>query len=43
MNKRKSYIKSCEVSELLELSLGGYKQKILVEGKTKTPKIFAIL
>ncbi|MDE6666719.1 MAG: alpha/beta fold hydrolase [Clostridia bacterium] len=35
MNKRKSYIKSCEVSELLELNLGGYKQKILIEGKTK--------
>lgn len=35
MSKRKNYIKSCEVSELLELNLGGYNQKILVEGKKK--------
>lgn len=36
MNKsRKQYIKSCEVSELVELELGGYKQKVLIEGRKK--------
>lgn len=36
MNKaRKQYIQSCEVSELLTVELGGYKQKILIEGKSK--------
>ncbi|MDE7453884.1 MAG: alpha/beta fold hydrolase [Clostridia bacterium] len=32
---RKEYIRSCEVSELLTVELGGYEQKILIEGKTK--------
>lgn len=36
MNKeRRNYIKSCEVSELAQPVLGGYKQKILIEGKTR--------
>ncbi len=36
MNKqRKQYIKSCEVSELAVLTLGGYKQKVLFEGRKK--------
>lgn len=36
MNKaRKQYIKSCEVSEVVTLTLGGYKQKVLIEGKRK--------
>ncbi len=43
MNKRKRYIKSCEVSELIELDLGGYKQKILVEGKTKNLPVVVCL
>ena len=32
---RRQYIQSCEVSELATVELGGYKQKILIEGKTK--------
>lgn len=36
MNKaRKQYINSCEVSEVITLTLGGYKQKVLIEGKRK--------
>ncbi len=35
MSKRKKYIKSCEVSELCTLTLGGYDQKILIEGLKK--------
>ena len=36
MNKtRKQYIKSCEVSEVVTLTLGGYEQKVLIEGKRK--------
>lgn len=35
MSKRKQYIKSCEVSELVKVSLGGYEQKVLIEGKSK--------
>ncbi|MDE6505160.1 MAG: alpha/beta hydrolase [Clostridia bacterium] len=35
MSKRKRYIKACEVSELAEVSLGGYPQKILIEGYKK--------
>lgn len=33
---RKNYIKSCEVSEVAEVELGGYKQKIAIEGKSKS-------
>ena len=36
MNKaRKNYIRSCEVSEITTVELGGYNQKILIEGKKK--------
>lgn len=36
MNKsRKKYVESCEVSEIAEFELGGYKQKTLIEGKSK--------
>lgn len=36
MNKeRKAYIKSCEASELLTLTLNGYPQKVLVEGRKR--------
>lgn len=32
---RKRYIESCEVSEVAEVVLGGYKQKIAIEGRRK--------
>ncbi len=32
MSKRKKYIKSCEVSKLVTLNLGGFPQKVLIEG-----------
>lgn len=32
---RKSYIQSCEISQVMEVVLGGYKQKIAIEGKSK--------
>ena len=36
MNKaRKQYIESCEVSEVITVNLGGYEQKIAVEGKKR--------
>ena len=35
MNKRKSYIKSCEVSEIAKVNLGGFEQTIAIEGKKK--------
>lgn len=36
MNKsRKKYIESCEISQLRQFELGGYKQKVLIEGKRK--------
>ncbi len=33
--ERKEYIASCEISELAEVTLGGYKQKILIEAHKK--------
>ena len=34
MNKsRKQYIECCELSELCTLNIGGYSQKVLIEGK----------
>lgn len=33
--KRKEYIESCEISALEVLTLGGYRQKVLFEGKRK--------
>ena len=36
MNKaRKQYIQSCEVSEVVTVNLGGYSQKIAIEGKKR--------
>lgn len=36
MNKaRKKYIESCGISQLKEVVLGGYKQKIAIEGRRK--------
>lgn len=32
---RKNYIESCEISEVTQVELGGYKQKIAIEGKSK--------
>lgn len=32
---RKEYIKSCEVSEVITVTLGGYPQKIAIEGKKR--------
>lgn len=32
---RKEYIESCEISKLVTLSLGGYPQKIAIEGRKK--------
>lgn len=44
MNKaRKQYIKSCEVSELVVLNLGGYKQKVLIEGKDRNQPVVIAL
>ena len=34
-NKRKSYISSCEISSTESVNLGGYQQKIAIEGKSK--------
>ena len=35
MSKRKKYIKSCEISEVIAVQLGGFEQKILIEGNRK--------
>lgn len=44
MNKaRKQYIKECEVSELVKVNLGGYEQKILIEGKSKDLPVVIVL
>lgn len=44
MNKaRKQYIKECEVSNLLALNLGGYPQKVLVEGYKKDLPVVIVL
>lgn len=44
MNKhRKQYIKSCEVSKLCTFLLGGYPQKVLIEGKSKNLPVIICL
>ncbi len=44
MNKqRKKYIESCKISSLECLNLGGYKQKILIEGKEENLPIVVCL
>ena len=35
MSKHKKYIKSCEISEVIAVQLGGFEQKILIEGNRK--------
>ncbi len=44
MNKaRKKYIRSCEISEIAEVSLGRHVQKIAIEGKSKNlPVVIAL-
>lgn len=41
--KRKAYSKSCEISELKKVSLGGYEQKILIEGKSRNNPVVICL
>ncbi len=43
MSKRKKYINSCEISELNTVQLGGIKQKILIEGKSKSLPVVIML
>ena len=42
-NKRKSYISSCEVSSIESVKLGGYRQKIAIEGKSKKSPVVICL
>ena len=42
-NKRKSYISSCEISSIETVKLGGYQQKIAIEGKSKNLPIVICL
>ena len=42
-NKRKSYILSCEISSIESVQLGGYQQKIAIEGKLKNLPIIICL
>ena len=42
-NKRKSYISSCEISVVESVNLGGYPQKIAIEGKSKTSPVVICL
>ncbi|MCM1306752.1 MAG: alpha/beta fold hydrolase, partial [Firmicutes bacterium] len=43
MSKRNKYIKSCEISEVTAVRLGGYEQKILIEGKSKSLPVVIML
>ncbi len=43
MSKRKKYINSCEISELVTVRLGGFEQKILIEGKSKNLPVVIML
>lgn len=40
---RKKYIESCEISEVTEVALGGFKQKIAIEGKRKDSPVVVCL
>ena len=42
-NKRKSYITSCEISTIESVKLGGYQQKIAIEGKSKKSPVVICL
>ena len=41
--KRKDIIASCEISEIITCILGGYEQKILIQGKSKMNPIIVFL
>lgn len=41
--QRKHYIESCEISVVEEVNLGGYRQKIAIEGKSKNLPIVVCL
>ena len=41
--KRKAIIAANEISEIRNYNLGGYSQKVLIEGKKKTNPIIIIL
>ena len=43
MSKRKNYIKICEISELTTVQLCGFKQKILIEGRSKELPVVIML
>lgn len=43
MTKRKEYIKSCEISEVVAVRLGGIEQKISIEGKSKSLPVVIML
>lgn len=43
MSKRNKYIKSCEISEIVTVQLGGFEQKILIEGKSKNLPVVIML
>lgn len=40
---RKKYMKSCEISEVREVVLGGYSQKIAIEGRSKNLPVVLFL
>ncbi len=44
MNKeRKKYIENCEISEIAEVTLGGFKQKIAIEGEKRGAPVVLFL
>lgn len=43
MGKRKKYIQDCQVSQMKTYVLGGYPQKVLLEGKHKTAPVILYL
>ena len=42
-NKRKAYISSCEISSIESVKLGGYQQKIAIEGRSKKSPVVICL
>lgn len=43
LSKRKNYINSCEISEVTTVQIYGLKQKILIEGKSKSLPVVIML
>lgn len=41
--KRRQYIRSCEISEMRTFDLGGYPQKVLIEGRKKSLPVVVCL